>query len=579
VQYVLPKVTIKSSHKKVARLIHLADSTNMTNMKTLTKISGIILIVLMTNLFYSKASFGIPTQTASEVTVEINPQTALGSVNENLIGVNQMPSNQKAVNLVKNLGVKWARVDASLENISNGVPSYNCKTGLWNPSVLSQRLNDVKSAGANVELIIDYTPACLAYPPTNSEQDPYAQPDIGPDQAKWDSLITQVGTWAINHGVRYFEVWNEPDWVFWQGGLTGYLLLYKNTALSLEKAAQNTGTKIYIGGPALANVGGQMDMGWLSSFLKYVSQNNLPLSFISYHVYADDPFSGPNQIFPNGFCLGLKGGPNNIPCYYTPFFSTNPYKDEATQAKQELLKYLDLHPFLWIDEWNINGEYDARDNSSFAAAFLLSALIKAESAGVERMCWYNVYNGPNSGYNAFGLLTDNISPKPSYNAFLFWHDMTGSQLDATTKVISLNSANDLEVVASKDRSGKISILVDNFVPYDPTGNFGFKSPAPYPISINIRVPNLSNAENYGIKEALILPGTSGHLFTGNPKFTASAHTIDLSPITLQEDSVALIQLTPKTSANNVSLIAIIIIIVLAVFGLIVLLLFFKPTRQ
>ena len=61
----------------------------------------------------------------------------------------------------------------------------------------------------------------------------------------------------------------------------GYVRYYKHTALAIRKADQ--GAKV--GGPALANP----DSAIFPELLRSAQQDHLPLDFVSWHIYNNDP--------------------------------------------------------------------------------------------------------------------------------------------------------------------------------------------------------------------------------------------------------------------------------------------------
>ena len=92
--------------------------------------------------------------------------------------------------------------------------------------------------------------------------------------------------WAsgFRHGIRYWEVWNEPDLatIFWGGTPEQYFELYARIARAVKEADPNA----LVGGPALARSNDAIP--YQNSFLKYVRARQLPLDFYSWHWYATD---------------------------------------------------------------------------------------------------------------------------------------------------------------------------------------------------------------------------------------------------------------------------------------------------
>jgi xylan 1,4-beta-xylosidase len=88
---------------------------------------------------------------------------------------------------------------------------------------------------------------------------------------------------GFHYGIRYWEIWNEPDSKSsWSGPPGEYYVLYEKTARALEAADANA----LIGGPSIAK---PLDDGaYREDFLRYVRWRNLPIGFFSWHFSAAD---------------------------------------------------------------------------------------------------------------------------------------------------------------------------------------------------------------------------------------------------------------------------------------------------
>jgi len=290
------------------------------------------------------------------VTVSVRDTPGGRAINESLIGVDHVVAGSGPA--LEAIQTRWARTDVSFEITTGSGPAYDCATGIWNPGYLDSQVALDQEAGATPELIVDYTPPCLATDPPSGVNPNYTPPDIGPDQAKWQALVYQMALHEITaEGVRIFEIWNEPNLGFWTGGLSGYLTLYRDTAQSLEEAAATAGVSIEVGGPALAEFSG-LDPGWIKSLASYVVANDLPLDFVSWHLYADNPGAGPSDAFPAGRCAATPAP--GLPCWYNPRLNVADYRFQIEKVKKTLAAFPTLHPALWIDEWNIDAGEDAR---------------------------------------------------------------------------------------------------------------------------------------------------------------------------------------------------------------------------
>jgi len=374
-------------------------------------------------------------------------------------------------------------------------------TGAWNPNYLDSQVALDQAAGATPELIVDYTPPCLATNPPAGVNPNYTPPDIGPDQVKWQALVYQMALHEITaEGVRVFEIWNEPNLGFWTGGLSGYLTLYQDTSQALEQAATQAGVTIEVGGPALGEFSG-LDTSWISALAADAVQNSLPLDFVSWHLYANNPDLGPSDQFSTGLCF-TGNPPPGLPCD-NPSLSSSLYGQQVQQVKAALASYPSLHPRLWIDEWNINAGEDARADGPYGAAFLAAVLANSQESGIDRMSFFDTVDDAGDSTQNWGLLFSDLSPKPDYFAMQMWHQLAGAQLPASINPVQSGSDSEgIGAVASYAPDGAVNVLVYNFAPYDPTGANGTSDPTPYDHPVTIKVTGLSRAP-YEMSQTLI----------------------------------------------------------------------------
>jgi hypothetical protein len=109
------------------------------------------------------------------------------------------------------------------------------------------------------------------------------------DFAKWARVCVNVirhynEGWANGHhyGIKYFEIWNEPDGIgTWTGTMQQYFELYATAA----KAIKAHDPSLMVGGPVM---GGPIPFD-AEPFLKYCHDHQLPLDFFAWHYYTDAP--------------------------------------------------------------------------------------------------------------------------------------------------------------------------------------------------------------------------------------------------------------------------------------------------
>ncbi|HEY4899437.1 MAG TPA: hypothetical protein VIH91_01330 [Terriglobales bacterium] len=109
------------------------------------------------------------------------------------------------------------------------------------------------------------------------------------DYTKWDDLVTQFAKHLVDrYGIDevalwYFEVWNEPNIDFWTGvpAQATYFELYDHTARDLKTVSQ----RLRVGGPSTAQA------AWVDAMIQHATATNVPLDFVSTHVYGNDTAS------------------------------------------------------------------------------------------------------------------------------------------------------------------------------------------------------------------------------------------------------------------------------------------------
>jgi hypothetical protein len=414
----------------------------------------------------------------STVTASVDAAAPGAELNEGLVGTNQPVAG--AADLMRPLGVDWARTDMSLDS------SYDCATGSWDPSALDGRVAADRAMGGTPELIVDYSPSCMTA--LGRSLEPPNADGYGP----WSALVERAAYHEITEeGVRIFEVWNEPDGTFWYGTLADYLSLYKVTVSAIEKAAASAGVSdVLVGGPALAFG----DPAWLGPFLAYVAANALPLGFVSWHYYGNYPGIGPYQ---EGSYAVPPEVPGVAPYWYNPMTRAQTYGEQVQLVQKMLMAYPKLHPLTVMDEWNIDAGYDRRSDTVYDAAFAAAVLDSVQAAGLDRMDFFDVADGSAGTLGNWGMLFSDLRPKPVYHTFLFWHELAGRVLPVSVSPDQTSSdpVGRIGVVASAGQGGLLHILVYDYAPYDPSGSYGAVDPNPYDHAVSVELAGLKRGRH------------------------------------------------------------------------------------
>ena len=475
------------------------------------------------------------------VTVGVDASTPGQAVDQDLIGFNHPVAGSSSA--LADVGTTWARTDTSFE-VDQGTPgaAYNCTTGAWNPSYLDGNIAIDRAAGAQPELIVDYFPSCIGFQYAGE-----TKKTVSADEKKWEALVYAMALHEIGvEHVTTFEVWNEPSFYMNlddAGTVPGYLTLYKLTAVQLEKAAKALDTPIEVGGPGVDELG-QIDNTWITALAAEAVKDHLPLDFVSWHMYANDPDEGPQSFLPDGVCE--TGAPlGGQPCWDNPGLDVSIYARSAASVRALLASYPSLHPLLWVDEWAPDSGNDVRESGPFGAAFIAAALDQAQSAGIDRMSYYDVADPSSpSIYNNFGILFGDLTPKPAYYAFAMWNELDGSLLPVTLSPTQAAGPGVAQIgaVASVTPSGTVHVMVYNFDPYDPTNNYGTSDPTPYDDpGVTLDLSGLG-AGSYSVSQTLV-DGDQDDAVVGTSTASGPSTSIALD---LPEEAVTMFTLTPTS---------------------------------
>ncbi len=217
-----------------------------------------------------------------------------------------------------------------------------------------------------------------------------------------------------------FEVWNEPNISFWAGTQEQYFELYRQSALAIKAVDK----RLQVGGPSTAQ------LAWIPDLIRFCAGKNIPLDFVSTHVYPNDP---QKYIF----------GRDNA---YT-FEQVIPRGVE--QVKHQVESSAMPHLPLLITEWS-------SQNPAFIADTINNCIGLAET--MSYWTFSNVFEegGVPSGIfnNTFGMLDQWGIARPSLHALAFLHQLGETRLQS----------GEGPVLATERTDGSSAILVWNLIP-------------------------------------------------------------------------------------------------------------------
>jgi xylan 1,4-beta-xylosidase len=292
----------------------------------------------------------------------------------------------------------------------------------------------------------------LSFMPKKMALDPslvqsfFYHPNTSPpkDYALWDNMIKALATHLIDrYGIDEvstwkFEVWNEPNLDFWGGypKQQTYFELYDHTARDLKSVSH----RLQVGGPATAQA------AWVTPFLEHVHANNVPVDFVSTHVYGNDPSQG---VFHTDESISRETMVYRAVKKVHDEIAASPYPHIPLIFSEYNASYSNepnITDSVYMGPWLANtirlcdGLTESMDYWAFSDVF--------EEQGVVRTPFYG----------GFGLIAAEGIPKPALNDFRALHQLGDRR-------IAVNSDSAL---ATKTVDGKLVLALWNYAP--PTGN-------------------------------------------------------------------------------------------------------------
>jgi xylan 1,4-beta-xylosidase len=293
----------------------------------------------------------------------------------------------------------------------------------------------------------------LSFMPKKLSSDPAAQhafwykPNVQPpkDWNKWEQLVEAFTRHLVErYGMEevaqwYFEVWNEPNIDFWAGkpADSTYFELYDHAAAAVKRVSP----RLRIGGPATAQA------AWADKFLAHCKEKNVPVDFVSTHVYgndsAEDVFGTHEKIPRNQMvCRAVKK------------------VHEQIQASA----YPGL-PLIWSE---YNAAYDNNPlvtDSAYMGPFLANTLRECDGLTTMMSYWdfsdvfeeQGVVKTP--FYGGFGLLAEDSIPKAAFNDFTLLHRLGDTRVEVKSD----------SVLVTKRKDGALVIAVWNLFLPEETG--------------------------------------------------------------------------------------------------------------
>ncbi|HEY4147201.1 GH39 family glycosyl hydrolase [Pinirhizobacter sp.] len=332
------------------------------------------------------------------------------------------------------------------------------RDGAWqyNWSYVDQIYDGLLERGIKPFVELSFMPPELSSDPKALHAFWYHQ-NIAPpkDYKAWNAMMQAFARHLIErYGIGevsswYFEVWNEPNG-FWSGRPveSTYLELYDNTARALKAVDK----RIRVGGPSTAQA------AMVPAFLAHVKKENVPVDFLSTHVYGDDTAQNvfkTDEKIPRSdmVCRAVDKVHKEIlasPYPHLPFIMS-----EFNASYANLPNVTDT---VYMGPWMANtirlcaGKVDIMSYWSFSDVF--------EEQGVVRTPFYG----------GFGLIAADRIPKPAFNAFALLHKLGDERLPAKTDSALVTRRKDGTVVIAAWNYAEPVGNTDQYTPGKPKGD-------------------------------------------------------------------------------------------------------------
>jgi xylan 1,4-beta-xylosidase len=320
-----------------------------------------------------------------------------------------------------------------------GRPSYNF-------SYIDQIYDGLLEAGIRPFVEIGFMPLALTSD-RKSMVNFWYRPNRAPPRSYvlWDDLVRQFVAHLVDrYGITelsqwYFEVWNEPNIDFWSGKpkQRTYYVLYDHTARDIKSVSQ----QLRVGGPATAQA------AWVSDFLRHVQHANVPLDFISSHVYGNDTARnvlGTHERIPRDrmVCRAVQKLHDEIAHSSMPGVPLIVSEFNASYANEpDVTDSIYMGPWLADTVRQCAGNVELMSYWSFTDVF--------EEQGIVRTPFYG----------GFGLMAEDGIAKPAYNAFALLHKLGDRRVAVDSQ----------SALVTKRADGALVIALWNYAAPDGTG--------------------------------------------------------------------------------------------------------------
>lgn len=221
--------------------------------------------------------------------------------------------------------------------------------------------------------------------------------------------ITVVRKW-------YFEVWNEPNlkW-FFTGTQDQYFEMYAAAA----KAIKAVDASIRVGGPATSSV------AWVPEFLAFCERSNLPVDFISTHLYPGDdqkPIFGEANKYSQNEVI--------------------PKAMEMVRAQIDATQFKGTE--LWLGEWSSDSPAMIAHTITNCLPYVYCMSQWCLSGHFEELTIPNFQL--KEGDNGWGMMAHHSIAKPAFNTYKLLHKLGQRRLAGSGPVLASRSGKSVSAL-------------------------------------------------------------------------------------------------------------------------------------
>src|ERR1700691_974840 len=307
---------------------------------------------------------------------------------------------------------------------------------IYNFSYVDQIYDGVLANKVRPMVELSFMPKKLASDPNALHAFWYKQNVAPPkDWDKWGQLIEAFTRHLVErYGIEevsqwYFEVWTEPNLDFWVDNpkQEPYFQLYDQAVLAVKRVSP----RLRVGGPATAQA------AWADSFLAHCKDKNVPVDFVSSHVYGNDKVE-------DVFGTHEKISRNDMVCR-----SVKKVHDQIAASAFPKM------PLLWTE---YNAGYDNEPevtDSAYMGPYLANTIRECDGLAQMMSYWTLSDVFEDQGvvmtlfYGGFGLFAERDIPKPSFNDFTLLHRLGDTRLEVgSASVLVTRRADGTLVIAA-----------------------------------------------------------------------------------------------------------------------------------